>query len=112
MAINLETISKGSFGTRIVTEQLPHQGSSKALLSLPFITICYHAATRTGQPSPICPMSGAAWFVVPCGVRLSEVGFSEFRKPQVGGSIRVASSIFSDSHKTGLGQEAGCARLC
>ncbi len=41
------------FRTRIVTEQLPHQGSSKALLSLPFITICYHAATRTEQPSPI-----------------------------------------------------------
>jgi hypothetical protein len=33
--------------------------------------------------------------VVSCGFRLSEVGFSEFRKPQVARSIRVAgSSIF------------------
>jgi hypothetical protein len=28
-------------------------------------------------------MSGASWFVVSCGVRLSEVGLSEIRKPQV-----------------------------
>jgi hypothetical protein len=30
--------------------------------------------------------------VVSCGVRLSEVGFSEFRKPQVAGSIPVVGS--------------------
>jgi len=32
--------------------------------------------------------------VVSCGVRLSEVGQSEFRKPQVVRSIRIAGSIF------------------
>jgi hypothetical protein len=30
--------------------------------------------------------------VVSCGVRLSEVGFSKFRKPQVACSIQVAGS--------------------
>ena len=30
-------------------------------------------------------MSGAGWYMVSCEVRLSEVGFSEFRKPQVSG---------------------------
>jgi hypothetical protein len=37
-------------------------------------------------------MSRISWFVVSCGVRLSEVGFAEFRKPQVAGSIQVAGS--------------------
>jgi len=37
-------------------------------------------------------MSGASFFVVSCGLRLSEVGFAEFRKPQVARSIRVAGS--------------------
>jgi hypothetical protein len=35
------------------------------------------------KPAPSAPMSGASWFVVSCGVRLSEVGLSEIRKPQV-----------------------------
>ena len=35
------------------------------------------------KPSPSAPMSGASWFVVSCGFRLSEVGLSEIRKPQV-----------------------------
>ena len=39
------------------------------------------------------PMSRVSCFVVSCGVRLSEVGFSECRKPQVAGSIPVADSI-------------------
>ena len=34
------------------------------------------------KPAPSAPMSGASWFVVSCGVRLSEVGLSEIRKPQ------------------------------
>ena len=35
--------------------------------------------------------------MVSCGVRLSEVGLSEIRKPQVGGSIPLAgSSLFKD----------------
>ena len=33
--------------------------------------------------APSSPMSGAPWFVVSGGVRLSEVGFAEIRKPQV-----------------------------
>ena len=33
--------------------------------------------------SPSSPISGASWFVVSCGVRLSEVGFFVIRKPQV-----------------------------
>ena len=41
------------------------------------------AATRTRQISSISPMSGASWFVVSCGDRLSEVGLSEIRKPQI-----------------------------
>ena len=40
-------------------------------------------------------MSGASGFVASCGYRLSEVGLSEFRKPQVAGSIPVVgSSLF------------------
>ena len=35
------------------------------------------------KPTPSGPTSEAAWFVVSCGVRLSEVGLSEIRKPQV-----------------------------
>ena len=35
------------------------------------------------KPAPSAPMSGASWFVVSCGVRLSEVGLSEIRKLQV-----------------------------
>jgi len=42
--------------------------------------------------APSSPVSGASDFVVSCGFRLSEVGFSEFRKPQVAGSIPVAGS--------------------
>ena len=52
---------------------------------------CY---SRTGQLNPIYPLSGAYWFVVSCGFRLSEVGFSEFRKPQVGGSIPLAGCCY------------------
>jgi len=33
--------------------------------------------------APSGPISGVSWFVVSCGLRLSEVGFAEFRKPQV-----------------------------
>jgi hypothetical protein len=36
------------------------------------------------KPAPSAPMSGASWFVVSCGVRLSEVGLSEIRKSLVG----------------------------
>jgi len=43
-------------------------------------------------------MSGASGFVVSCGVRLSEVGFSEFRKPQVARSIRVAGPSRRDEY--------------
>jgi hypothetical protein len=46
------------------------------------------------KPAPSAPMSGASWFVVSCGVRLSEVGLSEIRKPQVVRSIRIAGSTF------------------
>ena len=47
------------------------------------------------KPAPSAPMSGASWFVVSCGVRLSVVGSAEFRKPHVVRSIRIAGSIFS-----------------
>ena len=40
------------------------------------------------NPAPSSPMSGASWFVVSCGVRLSEVGLWEIRKSQVIRSIR------------------------
>ena len=42
------------------------------------------------KPAPFAPTSGVTWFVVSCGVRLSEVGLSEIRKPQVGGSSPLA----------------------
>ena len=45
-------------------------------------------------------MSGASWFVVSCGVRLSVVGSLEIRKPQVVRSIRIAGSIFSGAYKS------------
>ena len=35
------------------------------------------------KPAPSPSISGASGFVVSCGVRLSEVGLSEIRKPQV-----------------------------
>jgi hypothetical protein len=35
------------------------------------------------KPAPSVPMCGASRFVVSCGIRLSEVGASEIRKPQV-----------------------------
>jgi len=41
---------------------------------------------------PSRPMSSEPFFVVSCGLRLSEVGLSEIRKPQVARSIRVAGS--------------------
>jgi hypothetical protein len=40
---------------------------------------------------PSRPMSGASYFVVLGGFRLSEVGFSEFRKPQVKDQSGLAS---------------------
>jgi hypothetical protein len=40
--------------------------------------------------APSAPMSEAVSFVVFCGVRLSEVGLSEFRKPQVVRSTLIA----------------------
>jgi hypothetical protein len=52
----------------------------------PYRRFPVHATTLLpGQdnPAPSSPMSGASCFVVSCGVRLSEVGLSEFRKPQV-----------------------------
>jgi|SRR5215469_8137206 len=39
---------------------------------------------RQDNPAPSDPVSGASSFVVSCGVRLSEVGLAEIRKPQVG----------------------------
>jgi len=42
--------------------------------------------------APSAPTSTAASVVVSCGLRLSEVGLSEIRKPQVAGSIPVAGS--------------------
>ena len=46
------------------------------------------------NPAPSGPMSRPSCFLVSCGVRLSEVGLSEIRKPQVARSIRVACSTF------------------
>ena len=40
------------------------------------------------KPAPSVPLSGASWFVVSCGVGLSEVGLSEIRKPQVDACFR------------------------
>jgi hypothetical protein len=51
------------------------------------------SATRTGQTSRSAPMSGAPWFVVSCGVRLSEVGLSEIHKTQVGRDFRGAKLV-------------------
>ena len=61
------------------------------------ISICYHAATRTGQTSPIYTHFRVSRFVVSCGFRLPKVGSSEFRKlqieqvrePQTGGFARI-----------------------
>jgi hypothetical protein len=51
------------------------------------------SATRTGQTSPLCTISGASWFVVSCVVRLSEVGLSEIHKTQVGRDFRRAKLV-------------------
>jgi hypothetical protein len=32
---------------------------------------------------PSAPTSRSAWLVVSCGLRLSDIGFEEIRKPQV-----------------------------
>ena len=45
-------------------------------------------------------MSGASWFVGSCWVRLSEVGLSEIRKPQVVYSILIGDSIPHFAKKT------------
>jgi hypothetical protein len=47
-----------------------------------------------GQDGPVSSSrsSESACFVVSCGFRLPEVGFTKFRKPQVGGSILLAGS--------------------
>ena len=42
--------------------------------------------------APSSPLSEESSFVVSCGVRLSEVGLETICKPQVGGSIPLASS--------------------
>ena len=47
---------------------------------------------------PSGPTSRSVGSVVSRGIRLSEVRFSEFRKPQVARSIRVAGSIPSLTH--------------
>src|SRR5215472_13657303 len=47
---------------------------------------------RQDKPAPSGPTSGASCFVVSCGVRWSEVGLAEFRKPQVAGSIPLPNS--------------------
>jgi hypothetical protein len=50
-----------------------------------FFTISTATTLLPGQDKspPSGPMSGASWFVVSCEDRLSEVGLSEIRKPQV-----------------------------
>jgi len=72
------------------------------------VIYCYLAATWTGQTSPICPISGASWFVVSRWVRLSVVGFAELRKPQVVRSIRV-DGWFSEDWLSGHRQCASQA---
>jgi len=58
-------------------------------------------------------MSGASWFVVSCGVRLSEVGLSEIRKPQVVRSIRIAGSKFLAHFDTApLSNRTGRSGFC
>jgi len=57
-------------------------------------------------------MSGASGFVVSCGVRLSEVGFAEFRKPQVARSIRVAGSTFQLFTQPAIALPADFAEIC
>jgi len=58
-------------------------GRDDQLFSAFILCICYHAATRQDKPAPSGPTSRASCVVVSCGVRLSEVGLSEIRKPQV-----------------------------
>ena len=41
------------------------------------------ATTLLSGPAPSATMSGTVSLVVSCGVRLSEVGLSEIRNPQV-----------------------------
>lgn len=47
-----------------------------------WIAFDIHSATtllsEQDKPAPAIPMSGARWFVVSYGIRLSEVGFSDF----------------------------------
>jgi len=61
----------------------PCHDSKAGSWNMPFL----HFATTLGpgqdKSAPSAPISGASWFVVSCGVRLSEVGLSGFRKPQV-----------------------------
>ena len=53
------------------------------------------------NPAPSSPVAGASWFVVSCGVRLSEVGLSEIRKPQVGGPQKptAGGNTLTNYHK-------------
>ena len=62
--------------------------------------------------APSSPLSEGSSFVVSCGVRLSEVGLETFCKPQVGGSIPLASSTTSaDDSTLGVFQNQVPSRL-
>jgi len=81
----------------------PVEGLSMARLDRrTFIAFLLPRCYQDNSP-PSAPMSGASWFVVSCGVRLSEVGLSEIRKPQV-------RFLNHQSNPLNLKTQRGCQR--
>jgi hypothetical protein len=68
-------------------------GTSSHLKTFPSSSSATTVLPGQDKLAPSAPISVGLGFVVYCGVRLSEVGFGEIRKPQVAGSIPVAGSI-------------------
>jgi hypothetical protein len=70
-------------------------------------TISSATALLPGQDkaSPSRPLSGASCIVVSCGFRLSEVGLSEFRKPQVTFYLASIGPLLSLKHRDSPGSK-------
>jgi CheY-like chemotaxis protein len=72
LLVSRVTTSTERFRKRLLWSDLPPRNLHFAL-DAPAILVCYLAATRIGQTSPISRHLVELWFVVFCGVRLSEV---------------------------------------